>query len=177
MTVTPDNIKWGACNIVYDGVDLGATAGDVAVTITRSVAEAFIDAYGPDAPVKAWEKGIGISVSIPLAEMALEQLVKTIIGSAVVTDALDPTKKKLTVGRVVGTEEEGAELVLHPLHREGADLSDDLTVYRAFIPDPGSLTLSPANPKLRTVVFKGMPDTTRTDGDQLYCIGDPNATA
>lgn len=176
MAVTPGNIPIGICTVTFDGVDLGATTGDVSVKANQEVARILVDNYGK-APVGAVEAGVSIVVTVPLTERAFTQLAKVYDGGAVVTDGVTPANQKLTVGRLAGEDVNTGALVLHPQHRAVDKLNYDLTIYKAFVSDWGDYAFSSSKQVSFTVSFEGMIDTGRADGDQLFCIGDSTATA
>ena len=175
MAVTPANIPIGICVVTFDGVDLGATTGDVVVSANPEIAQSFVDNYGK-APVGAVDAGCSLTVKVPLTERSFTQLAKLFDGGTVVTDGVTPTKQKLTMGRLAGNDVNTGLLVLHPQHRGVSDKNYDLNVYKAFV-NPGDFAYSATKQHGMTVTFTAMVDTSRADGDQLFCIGDASATA
>ena len=176
MAVTPGNITIGTCTAMFDGVDLGATAEDVVVSPNPEIARIICDNYGK-APLGAIEAGLSVAVKVPLTERSFSQLAKLYDGSTVVTDGVTPTKQKLTMGRLVGSDLNTGTLVLHPQHMGSSAKNFDFTIYKAFIADVGDFSYSPSKQQGRMVTFEAMVDTSRADGDQLFCIGDTSATA
>lgn len=176
MTVTPASIQQFVYNVTFDGVDLGGTTGPISVTPGVAVGQTKVANYG-DAPVGAKFTGHSISVTAPLTERAVSQLLKLYHGSTLVTDGSDPTVQKVTMGKLVGEDVNTGLLVLHPQHLAAGTKTYDITVYKAFVNNPGDLSFAADAQTGMNVEFVGMHDTARDDGDTLHCFGDPDAAA
>lgn len=173
MAVTPANINYGICTVTYNSVDLGATAGDVTVKVSRKVTEIGVENYGDLTPVRAFESGVGMEVSAPLAEESFAQL-DAIYDGANLVNAAGPATK-LTFGRAAGNECAYAALVLHPQHLASGSKNSDLNLYSAFVAEWGQWAYSNKGARIRTVTFKARIDSTKTDGNLLGCFGDTAA--
>lgn len=85
MTSSSKNVKLGTCNIFFDGKDLGLTKGGVEVEVATSTHEVNVDQHGTT-PIGEIITGRTVSVTAPLAETTLDNLLAIMPGSQLVTD-------------------------------------------------------------------------------------------
>ena len=85
------NVKIGVCKVTYDGVDLGYTKGGVEVQVETETYEVTVDQFGMS-PINEYIQKRTVSVTCPLAETTLENMVKIMPGATLVTDSVDNTK-------------------------------------------------------------------------------------
>lgn len=159
------NVKLGVCSVTYKGVDLGHTIGGVSVVYTPEFYDSKVDAFG-STPVEQFLVGENISVECQLAEFTLANLQVAINQSTLVGD------DSISVGSKAGkrASENAGLLVLHPINSSG--LEDDVSVYKAVV--TGELQIEHKNDgeKVLPVMFKGLIDENRTDGNLLFYVGD-----
>ncbi|CDT52556.1 conserved hypothetical protein [Vibrio coralliirubri] len=170
-----ENIKLGTCRVTYDGQDLGLTAGGVEVEVTTSTHETTVDQFG-ETVVKEILTGRNITVSVPMVETTIENLVTIMPGATLVTDGSDPDKKKVEVGASVGADllSSAKELVLHPIGLADTDKSEDLTIPLAATPGGMNFAYTLDQERVYQANFKGYPDLSK-DG-LLFIYGDTTAT-
>jgi hypothetical protein len=158
-----ENLDFGICEVELDYVSLGATKGNVTVTITPEIARGTIDKYG-SAPLKAWDNGTQITARVPLAES--ERMEALIAAFPTGTRA----GRTVTFGRTAGANElTGKRLRIKPV--SGGRI---ITIYNAVsLGEPIALEYSNEDFRVLEVTFEGMLDTSRPENDQLFSIGGP----
>ncbi|MEC1023575.1 MULTISPECIES: hypothetical protein [Bacillus] len=160
----------GADMVVFD-----ITKGGIQFKAQTSKQDTTVDQYG-DTIVKSIMKGRTAEVTVPFALHDLDRLAVAIPNSKLVTDATDPTKKKLVVSGKAGYDMLAAskKLVIKPT-APSTTPNDYITVPLAgAIADP-EYTYDSDNERIANLTFVAYPDMDN-DGD-LYIIGDETATA
>jgi len=153
-------------------VDLGLTKGGVTFRYGAEFHDSTVDQYG-NTPVKVTLLGERVEIVAPLAESTVENLARAIPHGQLVGAGAN---KKLTIGRKAGHDmlQYAKKLVVHPVANPEDDLSDDATIYKALPAPEIECAFTAENERVYNVTFRGYPDLTRPEGDQLCCIGDPN---
>lgn len=169
----PKNVKLGVCRVYLDGEDLGFTKGGVEVSVETTTHEVQVDQLG-QTPVNEYITGRTVTVSCPFAETTLENMVALIPGAKLVTDTVDPTKKRVVAPTGVGISllDHAKELVLHPIGLPESDKSEDFVVFRASTPGAMSFAYQLEEERVFNTEFKGYPNE---DGE-LFGYGDPSAS-
>lgn len=90
MPSATDNVKLGVCSVLFDGVNLGFTKGGVEVEVATMTHEVKVDQLG-ETPIGELLTGRTVSATVPLAETTLENLVRIMPGSTLVTDGVKGT--------------------------------------------------------------------------------------
>lgn len=90
MASTTENVKLGVCSVLFDGVNLGFTKGGVEVEVATSTHEVKVDQFG-ETPISELITGRTVNATVPLAETTLENLVKIMPGSELITDGVKGT--------------------------------------------------------------------------------------
>lgn len=85
MTSSTKNVKIGVCRASYKGVDLGFTKGGVEVSVSSDTHEVTVDQYG-STPISERITGRKITVTCPLAETTLENMVAVMPGAVLSTN-------------------------------------------------------------------------------------------
>ena len=155
-----ENVKLGVCEIEYNGVHLGHTAGGVTLRIGTLAAEKKVDRYG-DQVVGYHDMGTTVEVVLNIAEETLNNIANFFPNATRVGDII-------YFGGTVGAELTGYPLVLDP-----TDGGDPIIIYQA-VPNPGETVEIPytvGDQRVWSVTFKGVPDDTRPDGRTLFHIG------
>lgn len=170
MASSTENVKLGVCTVEFDSVDLGYTKGGVEVEVQTSTHEVTVDQMG-ETPIDEIVMGRTVQVTVPMAETTLENLVKIMPGSTLITDTATPTKKKVVVqtGVSISLLSLAKKLRLRP---KGTTGSDDFTVLKAMTSGAIQFAYQTDNERVFNVVFKGYADET---GD-LFVVGDETAT-
>lgn len=85
MVSSTENVKLGVCTVLFDNQDMGFTKGGVEVDVTTDTHEVTVDQFG-DTPIDELITGRKVTAKVPLAETTLENLVKIMPGSEMVTE-------------------------------------------------------------------------------------------
>lgn len=168
------NVKLGVCRVTFGGTDLGFTKGGVEVSVETQTHEVTVDQMG-DTPINEYITSRSCTVTVPLAETTLENLVKVMPGATLVTDTKEPTKKFVTVPTATGQSllKVAQVLVLHPIANADNDKSDDFTVMRAATAGAMSYSYKLDDERIFSCEFKAYADE---DGN-LFKVGDTSAVA
>ncbi len=157
------SIRLGQCDITYNSVALGYTAGGVVVSIQNDVQETMIDEYGT-APVKSHHKGTRIEVKAILSEYAYNLLSKVINGAV-----LSVSEDSMTIGDKGGRELTGALLKLHPTLVSG--VLDDVEIYKAVLIGESKLPFKLEEATTFEVTWLAIIDESKTNGNLLARFG------
>lgn len=173
-----NNVQIGRQKITFNSVELGHTDGGCEFSYAPEYSDVMVDAYGKTIADKVLI-GEAVKVKVPLAEVTLDNLKNAIPSGTIVTDSVDPTKKKLTLGSAPGKKLSGsaAALELHPAWLDSSDKSFDINLYKAVIVNELTLGYKIDEKTIVEVEFLALIDESKGDGDYLACIGDPSATA
>ncbi len=171
MASSTENVKLGVCNVLFDAVDLGFTKGGVEVEVQTSTHEVMVDQTG-ETPIDEIIMGRTVQVTVPMAETTLENLVKVMPGSTLITDTADPTKKKVAVstGVSISLLSLAKKLVLRP---KGTTGEDDFVVLKAMTSGALQFAYQTDQERIFNVVFKGYAD----ESGDLFVVGDETAAA
>lgn len=171
MASSTENVKLGVCNVLFDEVDLGFTKGGVEVEVQTSTHEVMVDQTG-ETPIDEIIMGRTVQVTVPMAETTLENLVKVMPGSTLITDTADPTKKKVAVstGVSISLLSLAKKLVLRP---KGTNGEDDFVVLKAMTSGALQFAYQTDQERIFNVVFKGYAD----ESGELFVVGDETAAA
>jgi len=169
------NVKLGVCKITFGGVDLGYTKGGVEVDVTTDTHPVTVDQFG-ESVINEYITKRDVKIKVPLAETTLENLIAIMPGSSLVTDGVDPTKKRVDVQNGVGTNLLliAQELILHPIALPATDLSEDFVVPKAATAGAMSFAYKHDEERVFNTEFSGYPDPITSI---LFKIGDSTATA
>lgn len=166
MPSSTENVKLGVCTVLFDNVDLGFTKGGVEVTVETSTHEVTVDQMG-ETPIGELITGRTVTVTVPLAETTLENLVKIMPGAELVTDSGDPTAKKVVVSTGVNTNllAIAKELILRPVGTTG---EDDFVIPRSATPGGLQFAYQTDTERVFNATFKGYAD----ENGVLFEVGD-----
>ena len=168
------NVKLGVCRVTFGGTDLGFTKGGVEVSVETQTHEVTVDQMG-DTPINEYITSRSCTVTVPLAETTLENLVKVMPGATLVTDTQETSKKYVTVPTATGQSllKVAQVLVLHPIANADSDKSDDFTVMRAATAGAMSYSYKLDDERIFSCEFKAYADE---DGN-LFKVGDTSAVS
>lgn len=168
------NVKLGVCRVTFGGTDLGFTKGGVEVSVETQTHEVTVDQMG-DTPINEYITSRSCTVTVPLAETTLENLVKVMPGATLVTDTQETTKKYVTVPTATGQSllKVAQVLILHPIANAENDKSDDFTVMRAATAGAMSYSYKLDDERIFSCEFKAYADE---DGN-LFKVGDTSAVS
>lgn len=145
--------RMGVCNVSFNSVELGYTKGNVSVEYGIESSEIEVDQE--DVPIDEIVTKQSFVVKVPMAEYDLATLATLLPGATLVTDAVDATKKKLTLsGAAEGSMLDLAEeLVLAPV---GGDANDAVTLHHA-VPVPSiNFAYEKDNLRVWEITFKAV---------------------
>lgn len=167
-----ENVKMGVCSVVYDGSDLGLTKGGTEFVYTPEYHTITVDQFG-NTPINEYLIGEKAEAKVILAESTLARI-KAFCPTA--TQVIDGAKTKLTFGSKPGLEllSRAKKLVLHPISM-GADVSLDVSLYKAAIKSELKLSYKLDGEYLYEVTFAALVDETKSAGNYLFCVGDESA--
>lgn len=167
---TEANTRMGVCNVTFKGVDLGYTKGYVKVDYTTETVQKEVDQE--DAPIGELITKQALNVVVPMAEFDLDVLVTLLPGATVVTDSVDPTKKKMVLSGASGADLQSmaGELVLTPVG--ATDDNDNLTLHHAGPVPAFNFSYEKENMRVFEVTFKAY-----VGENGWVTFGDTTATA
>jgi len=177
MAGNVQNLNIGPCWVFWGpsatARDLGYTQGSVKVNVALETTEIEVDQETE--PVIDVIKKRTLEVTVPLAEYTLDNLLLAFPGAEIITDAVDPTKKKLNVKSAAGIDVTTLldRLKLHPTKLLITDLSKDVVFPKAFPMGEFELTYDKENVKILELKFKAYPDANGISA----IFGDETATA
>lgn len=169
-----DNVKLGVCRVTYNSVDMGLTKGGCEFTYTPEYHDTTVDQYGKTIVNKILV-GENVQAKVILAESTLANIKAACPAGQLVGTAT----QKITVGSKPGKDllSQAKTLTLHPVALPEADHSFDITIYKAVITSELKLNFKVEEEQVVEVVFSGLVDQSKADGDMLFCIGDPAAVS
>lgn len=165
-----ENINLGTCTIDYDGTDLGLTIGGVEVVVETQTHKTSVDQFG-DTVVAERITGRNITVSLPLAETTLDNLVAIMPGATKVGS--DPYKVEVQSGTGISLLALAKKLTLHPVELPTNDKSRDLIIPKAATAGGMQFAYKSNEEQVYSCEFMGYPDT--DNGDILFIYGDEAA--
>lgn len=137
------NVKIGACNVTFGGVNLGHTKGGVEISIETEKSEITVDETG--STVRDFSLlGEKMTAKVRLAETQVANL-----ANVFPMGELEDTNTRLKIGKTAGQRfaAEAKELVLRPVGV--ADDSEDVVFYKAV--SLGEATIGYTNEEERIV--------------------------
>lgn len=173
-TSNTENVKLGVCKVSFGGTDLGFTKGGVQVAVETETHEVTVDQMG-NTPINEYITSRTCTVTVPLAETTLDNLVKIMPGATLVTDTTENTKKYVQVPTGTGQSllKVAAELILHPQANADEDKSEDFTVMKAATAGAMTYSYMLDEERIFECQFKAYADE---DGN-LFKVGDTTAVA
>jgi len=172
---TLDSIKAGPCSVYYKGAFLGFTQDGAEVEIEEAWEDVVVDEHG-ESPVDALLTSENLTVTVTLSEFTMSNLRKVIPGA---TQVIDGGKEAVTFGRTTGfrARSYAGELTLHPIANATADVSEDLTVWLAYVSEPVTFSYTYNDVRSYEVTFRALVDVGQDDGRRIAIIGDKTVSA
>lgn len=160
-------VRLGTCVVTYKGTDLGHTIGGVVVTYAPEYHDVKVDKFGSSV-VEKFLVGERLSAEVSLAEYALSNLQVAINQSTLQGD------DSVSMGSFAGKKASlnGGLLVLHPLDVATSDTNYDVSIYKAVVTNELKIEHKNDGERVLPVVFDGLIDENRADGNLLGFIGD-----
>lgn len=161
------NVKVGACDVTYNGVDLGHTIGGVEVSYEPVYKDVMVDAYG-ETIVEKYLIGEKLTAKVPLAESTIANLRNAVPQSTFAGAG----NSRITVGAKAGKKatDDAYELVLHP-SGEGTR-AFDIVLHKAYSSEAVTVSHTNDGEKVIEVTFQALLDESKSDGNYLGLIGD-----
>src|SRR5271165_7098147 len=144
-TINPVNFELTPCRVTYNGVDLGATKGNVKVAIEEKLSKLTADQLG-DTMIDQRSSGFNAKVETTLDEINLKSNWLVVFPMhKLYTDPITG-KQSFFFDSQVGASQRSfaAPLILHPLSRPDTDKSGDILIYLATAEAKSGVTFSPS---------------------------------
>jgi len=172
---TLNELLAGPAQITYKGVSLGFTQDGATPSIESADEDVRVDEMG-NTPVDALHTADNVTVTVRLSQWSIS-LLKTLLPAG--TYIQDGAKEKIAIGKATGFRLSSVAglLTLHPIRNDASDVSQDFTVYKAYVSEPIEWTETFDNINSYEVTFRGLADMGRADGDRVAAIGDITAGA
>lgn len=163
-----DNVKLGVCRLYANGVEMGLTIGGAEGIYTPEFHKTKVDQYTGTS--EQWLIGESWGAKVRLAESTVANLKRAI------THATEDGSN-LTIGSYAGkrSSSKAFTLVLHPIANEASDRSEDWIVYKAVSTSELNVPFKNDGEKVLEIMFEGLVDETKSDGNMLGMIGDSAA--
>lgn len=164
------NVQLGVCSVSFNGVDLGHTKGGCEFTYEPSHTDITVDQWG-ETPINKILIGEKVLVKVPLAEFTIANLKV----SMPETTFAGAANARITGGKQTGAKatDTAAQLVLHPIS-EGTR-RHDIVIYKAYVSSPIQINHKIDEVKVIEVEFGALIDESKSNGNQLFLIGDSTA--
>lgn len=176
MAVDAEKIKLGPCKVTFDfggtkPVIFEQTQGGVVLTYEETTRDINVDQLGTS-PADVIITGRTATIAIPIVEYDLEKLASIIPGAKLVTDATDPSKKRVDINalKVERLFKYAKKVKLEPLDSDATE-SDTVILHKAAASTNLNYTYSYDNELVTNTTFRAFPDE---DGE-LISFGDPSA--
>lgn len=172
---TLNELLSGPAQITFKGVAMGFTQDGATPSVESADEDVRVDEMG-NTPVDALHTADNVSVTVRLSQWSIS-LLKTLLPAG--TYIQDGSKEKIAIGKATGFRlgSTAGLLTLHPIRNDAADVSQDFTIYKAYVSEPIEWTETFDNINSYEVTFRGLADMGRADGDRVAAIGDITAAA
>ena len=166
------NIKVEPMKVLFNGVDVGCTDGDISFNITEETLDITCHQEGAQILDKK-RTAINMEVSIVLKEVSTAQL-ETLFRFA--GQNYTPSGGTQIVGigtKKIGTSQfdDAKKLILHPVGAAALDYDRDHTWFKAY-PIINNVTFSGENPVLVDVTFAVFVEEDNVSEADIYVFGD-----
>jgi len=167
-TTTPADVEIGSCKVQFNSTDLGGVSGAITVSFQLETLVHTSEQFNMIEEIFVTFRGI--QAQVPLNESSLEKLQYAYPGCTYTSG----TKKKIEIGGSnVRLSTYAHELKLDPVY--ASDDNEDITIHKCV--HTQAIDVSYAKEvRLWPLVFIGMRDSTKDDGNQLFTLGDPTAS-
>lgn len=170
-SINPANLELTPMRVTYNGVDLGATLGNVTVAPKFTKAEIKADQLGGTA-IDRVVSGLGVQVTTELAEVLNKDIWKVVFPNAY--EVLSGSKLVQWVSKVGSHDTALAHaLKLHPLSKADGDFTEDYNFYLATASEESEIVYSPTAQAKLKIVWNIYPDFTTTP-PRFFTYGDPS---
>lgn len=171
--ITPGNFELTPCRVTYKGVDLGATLGNVKVTVKDKLADLKSDQLGSTV-INRKNAGYECTVETSIAENQNKANWKVIFPAhKLVTNNVGQTGFVFDSQVGASQTDFAGPLILHPLSRANTDLSGDFLIYLACANGASEYDFGPDKQIAMKIHWDMYPDFTTSPPRFLY-FGDPS---
>lgn len=154
---------------------LGRTKGDTQLSYG---VDTFSVETEEDGPVEEVITADTLTVTVPIEYTDVETMAAVIPWGKIITGS--GGAKKLVVGKAVGKRlsDFADKFTIHPMALAETDKSKDFTIFKCY-PKPGPIqfTYSRQGTRIANVQFVAMRDSSKPEGEDYFCIGDPALVA
>lgn len=172
-SINPGNFELTPCRVNYKGVDLGATLGNVKVTVEEKLSELKSDQLASTI-IDHKTSGFNCMVETTLAETQLKDNWKVIFPAhKLIQDNLGNKSFYFDSQVGVSMRDLAGPLILHPLSRVDADKTGDILIYLATAEGKADYTFSPTEQQKMKVIWHMYPDFA-TQPARFMLFGDPS---
>lgn len=161
------NVRIGACQVWYKGVDIGHTQGGVTFSYSPDYTELKVDKWA--SAVDMALSGEEVTVTIRLAEPQAARL-RYAIAAGNYEPTGSPTHEFGRSTGFLGSSFAGT-LRLHPLALANSNQAEDIHIYKAVAVDDVELEYTVDDQLVVEVTLRALVDETKTDGSVLGHIG------
>jgi len=153
---TTTNMELTPCRVTLGGVDLGGTLDNVTLSIQTEKSNILADQSGSSVRDKV-VSGQSLTVTTSLAETNLKENWKVVFPHM---KLISSGSKATYLDLQIGDHDlaRAQELILHPLSRPDADLTQDHQFYKAVATAQSELVFSPTEQSKLNVVWEILPD-------------------
>ena len=156
-SVTPGNLELTPVRITYDGVDLGASLGNVKINQKFDKADLKADQLGTTV-LDRRVSGLNVTIETELAEYQNKDILKVVFPNGIELVS-GMNKAMYTVSKVGESDIALAkQLILHPLSKADADLSGNWLFYKATAMSDSTITFGPQEQIKLKVNWTAYPD-------------------
>ena len=170
ITKQVTEIKIGAAEIKWNDITIGHTEEGSIATLTKDLVARTVDQFGSSV-VDEIVVGEHITIEAQIAQWAYDIL------QILFPESTKGTGDYVMVGSVPGQKlgDSAQEVTLVPYAATGA--TEDVIIHKAVAQSAGPIPYSNDADRLIPVVFEGLLDPDRQDGDRLYQLWAPAAGA
>lgn len=169
-TISAQNLDLAPSRVTFNGVDLGASLGNVAVSIKYSKADIKADQLG-DTVINRVASGLNITVTTELAEILNKDIWKVVFPNA--REVTSGSKLMQFIPQIALDDLSLSHaLVLHPLNKADSDLTADLKFYKAVASAESEFVMGPSEQRKLKIVWNVYPDLGQSDYPFMI-YGDP----
>lgn len=160
------------CRVSFGGVDLGGTLSNVTVAFKYEKAEIKADQLGTTV-LDRRVSGMSVQITTELTQVQDFAIFKKAFPNmSLLTSGMN---KSIQFSSRLGVSDydQAQQLVLHPLNKADADLSQDWLFYKAFPSEDSEIVYGPSDQQKLKVVWTCYPDMGSSDF-RMFLHGDPS---
>lgn len=171
-TITTSNMELSPMRVTFGGTDLGGTLGNVSVKMQYQKAEIKADQSGETVRDRR-VSGFVCQVTTEIAEVQNLDNWKVVFPNML--EVSSGGNKGGYFAAAIGDSDlaHAGILLLHPLSKADADLSEDFKFYKACASAESEIIYGPKDQAKLKIVWNILPDTT-TVPDRFFFHGDPS---